>query len=139
MGGKWLQLLTEIAPGVRRAAIMFNPETSPRGGLYYLPLFEAAARSQPSIHHGAHHLRSTFRGQPGAHSGLPPHLFQQVRGNSDFSCWAVAEGSVGRQGQKGIDFTLSGSEWGGVAAILGVNSTEPKREQSRTIRGGDER
>jgi putative tryptophan/tyrosine transport system substrate-binding protein len=45
MGGKWLELLTEIAPNVKRAAIMFNPETSPHGGLYYLPVFEAAARS----------------------------------------------------------------------------------------------
>ena len=45
MGGKWLELLTEIAPGVRRVAIMFNPETAPVGGSYYLPSFEAAARS----------------------------------------------------------------------------------------------
>jgi putative ABC transport system substrate-binding protein len=46
MGGKWLQLLTEIAPSVKRAAIMFNPDTAPGGGSYfYLPAFEAAARS----------------------------------------------------------------------------------------------
>jgi putative ABC transport system substrate-binding protein len=44
MGGKWLQLLREIAPGVKRAAIMFNPDTAPGGGSYYLPSFEAAAR-----------------------------------------------------------------------------------------------
>jgi putative ABC transport system substrate-binding protein len=44
MGGKWLQLLTEIAPGIKRAAIMFNPDTAPGGGSYYLPSFEAAAR-----------------------------------------------------------------------------------------------
>ena len=25
MGGKWLELLSEIAPGLKRAAIMFNP------------------------------------------------------------------------------------------------------------------
>jgi putative tryptophan/tyrosine transport system substrate-binding protein len=29
MGGKWLELLTEIAPGVKRATIMFNPDTAP--------------------------------------------------------------------------------------------------------------
>jgi putative tryptophan/tyrosine transport system substrate-binding protein len=29
MAGKWLQLLAEIAPGVKRAAIMFNPDTAP--------------------------------------------------------------------------------------------------------------
>jgi putative ABC transport system substrate-binding protein len=45
MGGKWLQLLTEIAPSVKRAAIMFNPDTAPGGGSYFLPPFEAAARS----------------------------------------------------------------------------------------------
>jgi putative ABC transport system substrate-binding protein len=28
LGGKWLQLLLEIAPGLKRAAVMFNPDTS---------------------------------------------------------------------------------------------------------------
>jgi putative ABC transport system substrate-binding protein len=28
LGGKWLELLSEIAPGLKRAAIMFNPETA---------------------------------------------------------------------------------------------------------------
>src|SRR6202521_4973319 len=45
MAGKWLELLTEIAPGVKRAAIMFNPDTAAGGGSYFLPPFEAAARS----------------------------------------------------------------------------------------------
>jgi putative ABC transport system substrate-binding protein len=45
MAGKWLQLLTEIAPAVRRAALMFNPDTASYVRSYYLPLFEAAARS----------------------------------------------------------------------------------------------
>jgi putative tryptophan/tyrosine transport system substrate-binding protein len=44
MASKWLQFLTEIAPGIKRAAIMFNPDTAPGGGSYYLPSFEAAAR-----------------------------------------------------------------------------------------------
>jgi putative ABC transport system substrate-binding protein len=26
MGGKWLELLSEIAPGLKRAAIMFDPD-----------------------------------------------------------------------------------------------------------------
>jgi len=43
--GKLLELLTEIAPGVKRAAAMFNPDTAAGGGSYYLPAFEAAARS----------------------------------------------------------------------------------------------
>jgi ABC-type uncharacterized transport system substrate-binding protein len=45
MAGKWLELLTEIAPGVKRAAIMFNPDTAPSGGSYFRPSFEAAGRS----------------------------------------------------------------------------------------------
>jgi putative ABC transport system substrate-binding protein len=43
LGGKWLELLSEIAPGLKRAAIMFNPDTSPVS--VYMPSFETAARS----------------------------------------------------------------------------------------------
>jgi putative tryptophan/tyrosine transport system substrate-binding protein len=45
LGGKFLELLTEIAPGVRRAAFMYNPDTGPYVPSYYLPSFEAAARA----------------------------------------------------------------------------------------------
>jgi putative ABC transport system substrate-binding protein len=43
LGGKWLELLGEIAPGLKRAAIMFNPDTAAVST--YVPSFEAAARS----------------------------------------------------------------------------------------------
>jgi putative ABC transport system substrate-binding protein len=43
LGGKWLELLSEIAPGLKRAAIMFNPDTSPAP--VYMPSLETAARS----------------------------------------------------------------------------------------------
>jgi putative tryptophan/tyrosine transport system substrate-binding protein len=43
--GKWLELLTEIAPDLKRAAIMFNPDMAPYMRAYFLPPFEAAARS----------------------------------------------------------------------------------------------
>jgi putative tryptophan/tyrosine transport system substrate-binding protein len=43
LGGKWLALLSEITPGLKRAAIMFNPDTSPAS--LYVPSFETAARS----------------------------------------------------------------------------------------------
>jgi ABC-type uncharacterized transport system substrate-binding protein len=43
MGGKWLSLLKEIAPGVKRAAFMFNPDSAPILGKYFLDSFEAAA------------------------------------------------------------------------------------------------
>src|SRR5215472_14034253 len=46
LGGKWFELLSEIAPGLKRAAIMFNPDTSPISYMSTLmPSFEAAARS----------------------------------------------------------------------------------------------
>jgi putative ABC transport system substrate-binding protein len=45
MAEKWVELLLAIAPSVRRVAMMFNPDTAPGGGSYFLPSFEAAARS----------------------------------------------------------------------------------------------
>jgi putative tryptophan/tyrosine transport system substrate-binding protein len=43
LGGKWLELLSEIAPGLKRAAIMFNPDTAPASA--FMPSFETAAQS----------------------------------------------------------------------------------------------
>jgi putative ABC transport system substrate-binding protein len=43
LGGKWLELLSEIAPGLKRAAIMFNPDTATLS--VYMPSLETAARS----------------------------------------------------------------------------------------------
>ena len=43
MGGKWFELLSEITPGLKRAAVMFNPDTAPVSS--FVPSFEAAARS----------------------------------------------------------------------------------------------
>jgi putative ABC transport system substrate-binding protein len=45
IGAKMLELLTEIAPGVKRVAMLFNPDTAPGRGMYYFRDFEAAARS----------------------------------------------------------------------------------------------
>jgi putative ABC transport system substrate-binding protein len=43
LGGKWLELLLEIAPGLKRAAIMFNPDTTPASA--YMPSLQTAAVS----------------------------------------------------------------------------------------------
>jgi putative ABC transport system substrate-binding protein len=65
LGGKWLELLSEIAPGLKRAAFMFNPETAGGSALMDRALsvarppgirasFETAARSlkvEPIIAH----------------------------------------------------------------------------------------
>jgi putative tryptophan/tyrosine transport system substrate-binding protein len=45
LAGKWLELLPEIAPRVKRAGFMFNPDTARNVSSYFLPSFEAAARS----------------------------------------------------------------------------------------------
>jgi putative ABC transport system substrate-binding protein len=43
LGGKWLELLSEITPGLKRAGIMFNPDTAPVST--FMPSLEIAARS----------------------------------------------------------------------------------------------
>jgi putative ABC transport system substrate-binding protein len=43
LGGKWLELLSQIAPALKRAAIMFNPDTATASA--HIPSLEAAARS----------------------------------------------------------------------------------------------
>ena len=45
MAGKWAELLTEIAPGLKQVAFMFNPETASGSGSHFLISFETAARS----------------------------------------------------------------------------------------------
>jgi putative ABC transport system substrate-binding protein len=52
LGGKWLELLSEIAPGLKRAAFMFNPDTAIAS--IFMPSLETAARSlkvKPIIAH----------------------------------------------------------------------------------------
>jgi putative ABC transport system substrate-binding protein len=46
IGGKWLGLLKEIAPGLARVAVMFNPGTSPQSK-FFVRSIEAAA---PALH-----------------------------------------------------------------------------------------
>jgi putative ABC transport system substrate-binding protein len=53
LGGKWLELLWEIAPGLNRAAFMFNSDTTPISSIF-VPSFQMAARSlkiEPIIAH----------------------------------------------------------------------------------------
>ena len=41
--GKWLELLKEVAPLIKRVAFIFNPKLAPGGGSYYTRLIEASA------------------------------------------------------------------------------------------------
>jgi putative tryptophan/tyrosine transport system substrate-binding protein len=43
--GKWLEMLKEIVPAIVRVAVIFNPNTAPDGGLFFLSPFERMARS----------------------------------------------------------------------------------------------
>jgi len=52
LGGKYLELLSEIAPGLKRAGIMFNPGTAATSA--YLPALETAARSLKIVPITAH-------------------------------------------------------------------------------------
>jgi putative ABC transport system substrate-binding protein len=44
MGGKWVETLKKITPGVQRAGLLFNPQTAPYVPSYYQHSFETAAR-----------------------------------------------------------------------------------------------
>jgi putative ABC transport system substrate-binding protein len=81
MGGKWLELLLEITPGLKRAAFMFNPDTAPITA--YMPSLDTAARSlkvEPIIArvHSDAEIETTFiaLGQkPGSGLIVMPDLF----------------------------------------------------------------
>ena len=51
VGGKWLDLLKEIAPGLAHVAVMFNPDTSPQSTFFMRSIETAAAslRVQPAV------------------------------------------------------------------------------------------
>ncbi len=43
IGGKWLELVTQIAPAVRREAMIYNPPTAPFAGYFLRPFAAAGA------------------------------------------------------------------------------------------------
>src|SRR5262249_41160970 len=43
ISGKWVQLLKDIVPGIKRTAVLFNPATSPYVDVYLNPFKAAAA------------------------------------------------------------------------------------------------
>jgi putative ABC transport system substrate-binding protein len=44
MGGKWLELLKNLAPAVKQIAIVYNPETAPYGPMFFPAMQTAAPR-----------------------------------------------------------------------------------------------
>ena len=56
LGGKWLETLKEIAPGVLRVALLFNPDT--HSGQYFQSIEGASRRSRVAV------VRLPFRSAP---------------------------------------------------------------------------
>lgn len=46
MGGKWVELLKKVAPASARAGVIFNPDTAPGGGSFFL---KSVAASAPAL------------------------------------------------------------------------------------------
>jgi putative ABC transport system substrate-binding protein len=46
MGGKWIELLKKISPGSRRVGVIFDPDTAPGGGAFFL---KSVAASAPAL------------------------------------------------------------------------------------------
>jgi ABC transporter substrate binding protein len=44
MASKWLELLKELAPATSRVLLLYNPETSPGGGVYFQPMAPRCSR-----------------------------------------------------------------------------------------------
>jgi putative ABC transport system substrate-binding protein len=71
MGGKWLETLEQIAPGVRRAALLYNPQTAP-----YAPSFvQVITDAAPGLHvepvAAAVHDRADLEAKLAAFAGRP--------------------------------------------------------------------
>jgi putative tryptophan/tyrosine transport system substrate-binding protein len=64
VGGKWVDLLKEIAPSLSRVAVMFNPDTSPQSKFFMRPI-EAAAPS-----HGVRAIATPVRTTPEIEAAL---------------------------------------------------------------------
>jgi putative ABC transport system substrate-binding protein len=86
MAAKWLEVLKEIAPTVKRAALLFNPQTAPYVRQYYQGPFEAAAPSF-GVRPIAAVVRQTseietaisdLAGEPGGGLVVPPDNFSYV-------------------------------------------------------------
>jgi putative tryptophan/tyrosine transport system substrate-binding protein len=89
LGGKWIETLKDIVPGVTHAALLFNPETAPIA--YYQQSFETAARSsgiEPTIapvHNEADVERvfASLEGEPKTGVVMLPDVYMAARHNLD--------------------------------------------------------
>src|SRR5262249_53229467 len=116
MGGKWLELLKQIAPGVTRVALLFNPATTVPVK-FYMSSIEAAASSfaiQASTApvHAKDEIEgviATLAGNPGAGLIVMPDLFNTI--NRDLIIAAAARYRV-----PAIYFVRSFADAGGLVS-----------------------
>ena len=93
MAAKWLEVLKEIAPEVRHAALLFNPQTAPYVSEYYRGPFEAAApafgvRASAAIVHEVQEIEATMAAlarEPGGGLVVPPDNFSYVHRSMIFA------------------------------------------------------
>ena len=86
LAGKWVDLLKQIAPGLARVHCIFNPETAPGGGSYYLSPLEAAATSlgvEPMAvpvrdAAGIEQAIAAIAGEPGGGLVVMPDIFNGI-------------------------------------------------------------
>ena len=86
MAAKWLEVLKEIAPEVRRAVLLFNPQTAPYVAEYYQRPFEAAApsfgvRATAAVVHQTPEIEAAMAAlahEPGSGLVVPPDNFSYV-------------------------------------------------------------
>ena len=85
MGGKWLELLKQIAPGVTRVALLFNPATTVPVKVYMSSIEAAASsfaiRASAAPVHAKDEIEgvvAALAGNPGAGLIIMPDLFNTV-------------------------------------------------------------
>lgn len=86
MGGKWLQILKEMLPDVKRANVLFNPDTAPGAGEIFLRSIEADAKVHaievhPAPVRNVADIEATFNSisrSQGAGAIIPPDIFLVV-------------------------------------------------------------
>jgi putative ABC transport system substrate-binding protein len=87
MGGKWLDLLKQVAPNVNRVTVMFNPDTSPQSKLFLQSIQVAAPQfgmevATSSVHNPLEieQVIENFSRQPNGGLLLPTDTFTRLHG-----------------------------------------------------------
>jgi len=83
MTGKWVELLTQIAPNVTRVAFLFNPQAAAGGGSYFLHAVDTAVstlkvQAVMALVHDDDEIEASFAAlarEPGAGAVLLPDIF----------------------------------------------------------------